>query len=71
MIYRFVFASASLLAGLTLAGAAAAAGDSRTNGVGSMPAGYLVTIKGNIIVTPDFPGDRKSTRLNSSHVSEV
>jgi outer membrane scaffolding protein for murein synthesis (MipA/OmpV family) len=56
MIYRFVFASASLLAGLALAGAAAAAGDSRTNGVGSMPAGYLVTIKGNIIVTPDFPG---------------
>jgi len=56
MIYRFVFASASLLAGLALAGAASAAGDSRTNGVGSMPAGYLVTIKGNIIVTPDFPG---------------
>ena len=56
MMYRFAFASASLIAGVVFAGTTMAAGGSGTNGVGSMPAGYLVTIKGNIIVTPDFPG---------------
>jgi len=56
MMYRFAFAGASLIVGVVFAGTTMAAGGSGTNGVGSMPAGYLVTIKGNIIVTPDFPG---------------
>lgn len=56
MMYRFAFASASLMAGVVFAGVATAAGGSGTNGAGTMPAGYLVTIKGNVIVTPDFPG---------------